>query len=237
MPSPNAHFDGPDGRCKGVAPVRWRERCPADMIVGRPPGHPRRRPDVSGYPEPAITVVIAPAAVMIGGPAERFVGNPIPPIVVRIDPATLLVGSPVCIDVGWQEYEPMTLALHPTAMGREFIEKHGDIDAYRLGEGWWRDDAIEGQRCDRSGQAGERQGRAAKHGLGRIPGHCSGSVLFPCPVRVRMETQANPAQFRRMMRRSPRRRPRRAPMAPGTFSLATGLSRCCVCGSSFLGST
>ena len=46
-----------------------RQRRPAAIAAAVAPAHPRRRPGVTGHPDPAFAVDVDPAAIVIGGPA------------------------------------------------------------------------------------------------------------------------------------------------------------------------
>src|SRR5205085_4420037 len=74
-------------------------RRPADVPVRITPGDPRRRPDVSGNPEPAQPGAEAPAAVVEHDRAPRHARYERPPP-CRLDPVTVRVRLPIRRDGG-----------------------------------------------------------------------------------------------------------------------------------------
>lgn len=111
-----------------AAPVEARFRRqgrPADVILARAPGNPGRRPFVPGHPDPTDASQAQPAAIMIGGPTKRLIGNP-SPTGVAINPAAFGVGPPIARLFGLARLPDVAVfaRLSPFAVRLEFLVKH-----------------------------------------------------------------------------------------------------------------
>ena len=74
--------------------IRWHGK-PANVIVAATPQHPRGRPDVTGDPQPTVSRIIDPAAIMEGNVAPAVVRNPDPAVLIRIIPMPLPIGPEI----------------------------------------------------------------------------------------------------------------------------------------------
>jgi hypothetical protein len=102
-----------------------REWRPADVILARAPGNPRRAPLNARHPDPADPAKPHPSPVMVGGPAKRLIRNPRPPG-IAINPPTLGVGTPVTRFLGHTRLPniTVTLSFSPVAVRLELLIKH-----------------------------------------------------------------------------------------------------------------
>src|SRR4029453_5089118 len=105
--------------------LRWQRR-PADIIVPLAPRDPGGPPMFPWYPDPADSAEANPAAVVIGRPAELFVGNP-GPTGIGVNPVAVGVGPPVAQLGGLTRLENVTViaCLHPVAVRLQFAIKRG----------------------------------------------------------------------------------------------------------------
>src|SRR6185312_4239172 len=94
-----------------------------------------RRPRVAGNPEPAIVLVVAPAAVMIDGPGEGLIGVPIPAILVGIGPTADGVGAPARRDVLGQPDIAIARVPDPLPVRIELVIEGVDVDGFLRGRG------------------------------------------------------------------------------------------------------
>ena len=104
-----------------------RQRRPDHIVIAAPPAHPGRRPALARHPVPADVVGIAPAAIVIGGPAEGLVRHPGPAIEPRIDPVPLGIGPPVVAHAAGDE-DILAAVVHPVAIGAELVIEDADAE-------------------------------------------------------------------------------------------------------------
>lgn len=94
---------------------------PTSVGVGSSPADPGGPPITSGRPDPAVVVVLMPAAIVERRPAPAVVGLPVP-AVIRVQPtATITVGTPVDVERGDSGLPtpPVGRDVHPSSIGIE----------------------------------------------------------------------------------------------------------------------
>jgi hypothetical protein len=107
-----------------------RKRGPSDVVIAVTPRHPRRRPHVTGNPDPSIVGVGSPAAVVERDPAPLLFRHP-GPSVVGEHPAAVEIGSPPAPHVTGGPAATVVVDLHPLAVWSQIVVKevHGHRDA------------------------------------------------------------------------------------------------------------
>ncbi len=130
-----------------------RQRRPADVAAAFAPGDPCRRPFMTRHPDPAVAAQQRPAPVVVGGPAEGFVGHP-RPAVVGADPVAAGVGPPVGAVCGGGLPDVSVIRRpEPRAVWIERIVKNSEI--------------------------GDGRGRALESRIRRCEGVPSGTAILP----------------------------------------------------------
>jgi len=99
-----------------------RQGSPSAIIATVTPTHPCRCPAIAGYPDPTKAIDIGPAAIVIRGPAPRFIGYPRKSS-GRIDPGTIRVGCPIVIADVRLEDITVIIGLDPIALAGQLIVK------------------------------------------------------------------------------------------------------------------
>ena len=138
--------------------VVGRHREPADIAAARTPHDPRRSPDVAGNPEPTITRIVDPTAVMVSDVAPTFVGDPEPAIFAGVHPIAIVIGPEIATDAGGMPDIAPTGVMAPGSIGREpameIVEADADSDLGARGnrdgyreESWKGDYSRAKRRC------------------------------------------------------------------------------------------
>src|SRR6476646_10716818 len=117
-----------DRHAIGVARPAWPDGRPADIVVAIAPQHPRRRPGIARHPEPAVVLIVAPAAVVIDRPGEGLVGIPVPAVLVGVGPTPDGVGTPIGRDILWQPHIAKARMPHPLPVWRQLVIEGVDVD-------------------------------------------------------------------------------------------------------------
>src|SRR5258705_7746931 len=110
------------------------QRSPADIAVSLLPRHPRGSPFRAGHPDPAMSWIQVPAAVMIHGPSEALLGGPGPPVIGE-DPAPILIRPPSVGNVIGHPSPSCPGNMDPCAVGSQIVVK-GLILGARWFHGW-----------------------------------------------------------------------------------------------------
>lgn len=97
--------------------AQWR---PAVVATAAAPAHPGRAPLVSGYPSPAVVVVVHPTAVVEGRPAPVVVRYPGVAVVGHRPVPVRHVGLETGPDMGNPDVAVLVI-VDPIAVGRQFI--------------------------------------------------------------------------------------------------------------------
>ena len=102
----------------------WR---PADIPVAEAPGHPCRRPDPTGHPQPAILRVIYPPPIVEGGPTPGEVRRPGPAVFVVPHPSALRIGSPAMPHATRLPDTTVGRQVIPASIGRQIVMEIGSV--------------------------------------------------------------------------------------------------------------
>src|SRR3954447_15270690 len=98
---------------------------PAGVVIAFAPDDPRRRPCVSGHPQPLPLRIVHPAAVVIDDVVEWVVGDPIPAIFVGEFPIAVRVWLEIWADQAWPRpphIAPDRMARPSPGMGEAVVE-------------------------------------------------------------------------------------------------------------------
>src|SRR5262249_46522662 len=102
---------------------RWQGR-PANVIVTLAPRNPRRRPFISGNPDPTDAAQTRPTSVVISGPAKCLFGNP-GPTGIGVNPAPIRIWPPTARAFRLTRLPNVTIIarLDPRAVRLKFVVK------------------------------------------------------------------------------------------------------------------
>ena len=209
-------------------------RGPSDIVVRVRPGHPRRRPDVSGNPDPAVWLDPGPRPVTIRNLSPWIGGDPRPPV-VGVGPFAVNVRSPAAGDSRRPDLSVGRRG-HPAAVRRERLVEKGKADARRRGPR--RRERDEQREADASEDTHPREGPHEEDEVAtRVPEGSSNSRrrTFTRPARLYTrfcDAQEIPARIPRDHREggrtAGRRRPPEVPLlrTAGSIDSITSLFSC-----------
>ncbi len=100
-----------------------RQRSPADVTTARSPVNPRRSPDSTRHPGPAVARHRDPAAIVKRSPAPVPLGYPGPAVVGVVPASAGVIGRKVSPDHVLRRHPDLTVlrALHPLTVGSQRI--------------------------------------------------------------------------------------------------------------------
>ena len=100
-----------------------RQRRPANVTTARPPVNPRRSPDPTRHPRPAVARHRDPAAIVKRSPAPVPLGHPGPAVVGVVPASAGVIGRKVGPDHVLRRHPDLTVlrALHPLTVGSQRI--------------------------------------------------------------------------------------------------------------------
>src|SRR5438128_350683 len=97
-----------------IKPHSRQQRRPAAITAAIAPRNPRRSPLNVRHPDPAVGIVISPAAVVVACPRPRLVALPIP-AAVRPYPLAIAVRSPTGCDAARMPAAAVVADINPNA--------------------------------------------------------------------------------------------------------------------------
>lgn len=104
----------------------WRQWRPADVVSTGSPRDPCRAPvQIAAWdPDPSVIRQSRPAAIVVRGPAEVFIGDP-RPTVVGVSPVAIGIRAPVRIAHGYVRLPAITVAfdLEPVSAGEIVVKE------------------------------------------------------------------------------------------------------------------